>query len=102
MKRIAVALLHVMVWILSFPATMLFASWLSDELRTSIPGSVFALFAVAMSAWALWIFGRCFSYRPITLGRVLGFAAYLVVIWLATLAGLALAYVAAVIYNGGE
>ncbi|SFM29393.1 hypothetical protein [Variovorax sp. OV329] len=102
MKKISIALLHVGVWLLSIPVFALLDAWLAREEKIHIGESELFLFLLGMSVWALVIFGKSFSYRPFTMGKALGFAAYLGVIWIAAIAGLVLAYVVVVVYRGGE
>lgn len=102
MKKIGVALLHVLIWMLSIPASALLDVWLTSKKGIRIPEAVLPVFLLTLLVWALWIFGKSFSYRPFTVGKALTFAGYVGVISLAAIAGLGLAYVAVVMYRGGE
>ena len=102
MRGVVVAALHVAIWLFSIPLFGSFVTWLAREKRIDTPDWVHCAYLSAMLAWALWIFGRCFSYRPASLGRVLGFAVYVGVIGCAAAVGLLLEYIVIVMYLGGE
>lgn len=102
MKAVVRAALELLAWMSSIPLAVAFATWLSRSKRIEIHDSVYFIHLGLMLLWALWIFQRNFRFWPMTLSRGVCLCVYLVAVTVATCAGGALAYVAVVMFLGGE
>lgn len=102
MKAVIRAALELLAWMSSIPLAIAFSTWLLRSKRIEIPDSVYPIHLGLMLLWALWIFQRNFLFWPMTLRRGVCLCVYLGAVAVAACAGVALGYVAVVMFLGGE
>lgn len=103
MKPIIRAALALLAWMFSIPLYVAFVTWLSRSKRIETPDWIFELVCLAfMPLWALWIFQKNFQLWPMTPGRITYFCIYLLMVLAAAYAGVVMAYLAVVMFLGGE
>ena len=97
------AAVELSVWMFSIPLYVAFITWLSRSKRIETPDWIFQLICIAfMPLWALWIFQKNFQYLPVNPNRIIYFCIYLLMALAATYVGVVMAYLAVVLFLGGE
>jgi len=103
MKPLIRIALELVAWMFSIPLYTAFITWLSRSKRIETPDWIFELICFAlMPLWALWIFQRNFHLLPLTPGKIIYLCIYLLMVLTAACAGVVLAYLAVVVFLGGE
>jgi len=90
-------------WFISIPLVPWILSFLDHKriINPNISEHLFFAHIFLLLFWALWIFGKQFSYCPATIGRALLFIAYVLLLWALAYMGVVLAYFA-VVFSFGE
>lgn len=96
------AAFHLLAWSASITSFGALDIWLGRSRHIELHAAAYDVYGAVLLVWALWIFGRCFSYRPVTPFKVAGFAAFIAALGCAAYAGLLALYFVLVLFLGGE